>query len=472
MAWILVLIVVVFIHELGHFLVARWCGVTVSTFSIGFGREIAGFTDKHGTRWKFGWLPLGGYVKFMDDENAASVPSHDKLKEMSEAQRSGAFQLKPLWQRAAVVVAGPMANFLSAILMFAAAMYFAGSIVVPAEIKVKPLNPAILGGLKTGDLVTRVDGKPVASYKDLVAAIGLAPGREISLDIMREGAASTLKVTPDTQKILNDACHDESRGVMGIEPAGDSTPMSEGRATAAAVKVRPHYAAVQAGLLTGDVVTAIDGKPIKDFQELSATIARSAGKELTFAVARNGAPVSIKVMPDRQTVSDGFGGTDVRGIVGIEAGADRTKLPVTYASLPAALVAGVTQTWSIAATTLGAIPGMFQSRESAAKLGGLPTIIDISNQIAKCSPEALLPWIGLISVSIGLLNLFPIPLLDGGHLMYYAAEAVMGRPLSARTQEFGFRIGLALVSSLMVFALWNDRFRMLEWINRLLERFS
>ena len=472
MAWILVLIVVVFIHELGHFLVARWCGVTVSTFSIGFGREIAGFTDKHGTRWKFGWLPLGGYVKFMDDENAASVPSGEKLKEMSEAQRAGAFQLKPLWQRAAVVVAGPMANFLSAILMFAWATYFAGSIVVPAEIKVKPLNPAILGGLKTGDLVTKVDGKPVASFKELVAAIGLAPGREINLDIVRDGTANSLKVTPDTQKVMNDACHDENRGVIGIEPAGEAAPMSEGRAMPAAVKVKPHYVAVQAGLMTGDVVSAIDGKPIKDFGELSATIAKSAGKELTFVVARNGAPVTIKVTPERQTVSDGFGGTDVRGIVGIEAGADRSKLPVTYTSLPGSLVAGVTQTWSIAATTLGAIPDMFRHREAAAKLGGLPTIIDISNQIAKCSPSALLPWIGLISVSIGLLNLFPIPLLDGGHLMYYLAEAVMGRPLSSRTQELGFRIGLALVSSLMVLALWNDRYRMLEWINRLIERFS
>ena len=223
MAWIFVLVAVVFIHELGHFAVARWCGVNVSTFSIGFGREILGFTDKKGTRWKLGWIPLGGYVKFMDDENAASVPSKDKLARMSDAERAGSFQGKPLWQRAAVVAAGPMANFLSAILIFAGTAAILGTQVIPAQVKVKPLNPALLAGLQTGDTVTRVDGKAISDYRELALAIIQSPKRELTLDIARDGAAKVVKVTPQLQEFRNGACKIETRGIAGVEPAGDSS---------------------------------------------------------------------------------------------------------------------------------------------------------------------------------------------------------------------------------------------------------
>ena len=367
MAPIFVLIVVVFIHELGHFVVARWCGVNVSVFSIGFGREIAGFTDKKGTRWKFGWIPLGGYVKFMDDENAASAPSREKLEQMTEGQRAGAFQLKPLWQRAAVVAAGPVANFLSAIVMFAAVAYFMGTVTLPAQIEVlrdDPASPAITAGLKTGDVVTKVDGRAIT-----------------------------------------------------------------------------------------------------DFQTLSELIAKAPGQEMTFEVMREGAGLEIKIVPQQKTIEDGFGGKITRGIVGVRPGADRSKLPVKYPGPGAALLSGVDQTWTVVTSTLGYMNDVFHGKQSGDKIGGLPTIIDVSNQMAKYGVGPLVQLIGLLSVSIGLLNLFPIPLLDGGHLMYYAAEAVMGRPLSNQTQEFGFRIGLALVSSLMVFALWNDRFRILKWFS-------
>lgn len=364
MAPIIVLFVVVFIHELGHFLVARWCGVKVSAFSIGFGREIVGFTDAKGTRWKLGWIPLGGYVKFMDDENGASVPSRDKIATMTEADRAGAFHLKPLWQRAAVVAAGPAANFISAILIFAAVGYFAGSQVIPAQLDVLPDTPAAAAGLKSGDLVARVDGQP-----------------------------------------------------MG------------------------------------------------DFGELSRTIAKAPGRELTFDIVRDGSPQLVKVTPQQKTVSDGFGGTETRGIIGVRPGADRAKLPVHYPGVIEALRGGVEQTWLIITSTLGYIYDAVRGVQPGDKIGGLPTIIDVSNQVAKYGAGPLLSLIALISVSIGLINLFPIPLLDGGHLMYYAAEAVRGRPLSEQTQEIGFRIGLAIVSTLMVFALWNDRFRIAKWFS-------
>lgn len=457
MAWIFVLVVVVFIHELGHFLVARWCNVNVSVFSIGFGREIAGFTDSKGTRWKLGWIPLGGYVKFMDDENGASVPSRDKIATMTEAERSGSFHAKPIWQRAAVVAAGPLANFLSAILMFAGTAYFLGIMTIPASIKVRPLNPAIIAGLKSGDVVTKVDGKPVSDFKALFAEIEKAPGRELTLDITRDGKAAMVKLTPETQVI---GYGKPDRGLAGIEPAKGTEGAGPAR-----IDVRPDYAAVLAGLKTGDVVQRVDSQPITEFNQLSMAIAKSAGRELTFHVLRNGAPVAVKVTPQVQTVPDGFGGFDTRGIVGIEPGGDRSQIPVVYPSILGALLSGVEQTWQVITTTLGYFLDVARGHQSADKIGGIATVVDVSNKVATFGFLPLVQLIALLSVSIGLLNLFPIPLLDGGHLMYYAYEAIRGRPLSEQTQEFGFRIGLAVVSMLMVLALWNDRLRIIRWFS-------
>lgn len=457
MAWIFVLVVVVFIHELGHFLVARWCNVNVSTFSIGFGREIVGFTDSKGTRWKLGWIPLGGYVKFMDDENGASVPSRDKIATMSEEERSGSFHAKPIWQRAAVVAAGPLANFLSAILMFAGTAYFMGIVNVPAVIKVKPLNPAVVAGLQSGDVVTKVDGKPVSDYKALMTAIENAPGRELTLDITRDGKTASVKLTPEAQF---NGTGKPDRGAVGIDPAKGTNGAGPAR-----IDVRPNFAAVLAGFRTGDIVQKIGDQSITEFNQLSMTIAKSAGRELTFQVLRDGAPMEIKVTPQSLTMQDNFGGTDTRGIIGIEPGGDRSKLSIVYPSAPAALWSGVDQTWQIITTTLGYFLDVSRGQQSADKIGGIATVVDVSNKVATYGFGPLVQLIALLSVSIGLLNLFPIPLLDGGHLMYYAYEAIRGRPLSDETQELGFRIGLAVVSMLMVLALWNDRLRIMRWFS-------
>ena len=460
LAWIFVLIVVVFIHELGHFLVARWCNVSVSAFSIGFGREIFGYTDKKGTRWKLGWIPLGGYVKFMDDENGASVPSREKIATMSEAERSGAFHAKPLWQRAAVVAAGPMANFLSAILMFAGTAYFLGTMTIPAVIKVKPLNSAIIAGLKTDDVIVKVGGKSVSDFKALMAEIEQSPGRPLALDVLRDGKPLTVTLTPETQTLGNGK---PDRGTAGLDPV-KGTEQGPAR-----IIVRPDYAAVLAGLKTNDVVQRIDSQTITDFNQLSMAIAKSANRELSFAVLRDGAPVTVKVTPQVQTVPDGFGGFDTRGIVGIEPGGDRSKIPLVYPSIPGALVSGVEQTWQVISTTLGYFYDVVMQRQSAEKIGGIATVMDVSNKVATFGFGPLIQLIALLSVSIGLLNLFPIPLLDGGHLMFYAYEAITGRPLSEQTMERSFRFGLAVVASLMILAQWNDRGR---WYSKIMSLFS
>jgi regulator of sigma E protease len=369
--WIVVLLVVVFIHEYGHFAVARWCGVKVKSFSIGMGPEIVGLTDRQGTRWKIALLPIGGFVSFMDDANGASMPSRERIAQMTEAERAGSFHAKPLWQRAAIILAGPFANFISAILMLAAVAYIYGIQTMPAIVAVMPDNPAAIAGLKTGDTVVRIDGQPIADFGDLSRMIADAPGRALSFEVTRDGATRTLQITPE-----------------------------------------------------------------------------------------------------KRTVPDGFGGQLSRGIIGVKPGADRTKLPVVYPSVTGALVSGVDQTWNVITTTLSYVSKVLTGRESTDKIGGLPTVIDVSNQIATYGIAPLVHLIALLSVSIGLINLFPIPILDGGHLMYYAAEAIRGKPLSDETQEVGFRIGLAMVSMLMVLALYNDRLRMMNWWNNLVRYFS
>jgi regulator of sigma E protease len=365
LAFLFVLTVVVFIHELGHFLVARWCGVKIQAFSIGFGKEIFGFNDRHGTRWKFSWIPLGGYVKFVDDENAASVPSSDTLRDMSADERSGAFHSKPLWQRAAVVAAGPMANFLLAIVIFAC-MY---------------------------------------------AAFG------------------QVKMEPRVARVITNS------------PAAES------------------------GFKSGDLVKSINGREITDFSELQQYVGLSPGRLLTFIVERDGALKTLKVKPEFRFQNDRIAGRHERPVIGIQASPKVSKTTHENVGPIAAVGLGVDRTWNIITQTLSYIGDVFTLRQKADQVGGLLRIADASGKVAKLGPEYVVQFIAFISVSVGLINLFPIPLLDGGHLLFYAFEAVRGRPLSERSQEIGFRIGFALVIALMMFATWNDRGVVARWLD-------
>lgn len=362
--FLLVLTVVVFFHELGHFLVARWCGVKVKAFSIGFGREIWGFSDRHGTRWRLAWIPLGGYVKFMGDENAASVPSKDALHRMTPEERAGSFQGKPLWQRAAVVAAGPVANFLLSIAIFAT-------------------------------LFTLF-------------------------------------------------------GVTTMEPRVG--------------KIVPDSPAATAGFQPGDLVLSIDGRGIEDFGELQSIVSQSPGRTLTFAVDRAGSRLTLQAAPELREHDDRIAGKHKRAMIGIQGSGETSKVTHTRLSPVQAAALGAQKTWDIAVGTLAYIGDVMTGRQTAEQVGGVIRIADASGQVAKLGPEYVAQFIAVISVSIGLINLFPIPLLDGGHLLFYGIEALRRKPLSERTQEIGFRIGLAVVLMLLVFATWNDRLIVWRWL--------
>jgi regulator of sigma E protease len=354
--YIAVLTVVIFIHELGHFLVARWCGVKILTFSMGFGPELWHRFDKRGTRWRIAAIPLGGYVKFYGDENAASAPSHEALDKMRPAERKVSFSGQSVAKRSAIVAAGPIANFLLAIAIFAGTFYFLGRPVTEARVDgIQANSPAATAGFKPNDLIVSINGSSIESFSDMQRIV---------------------RISPDTQ--------------------------------------------------------------------------------LRFVVNRDGQDVTVLATPQLQERKDTFGQTHRIGVLGISrndaAGAVRHR---DY-SLPEALSAGVKETWFVVDRTFAYIGGVVSGRESADQLSGPIRIAQVSGQAAQLGFEVLLNLTAVLSVSIGLLNLFPIPLLDGGHLLYYAIEVLRGRPLSEKAQEFGFRIGIALVLSLMLFATWND----------------
>jgi regulator of sigma E protease len=354
--FIFVLSLVVFFHELGHFLVARLCGVRILVFSIGFGPELAGFNDRHGTRWKIAAIPLGGYVKFFGDENAASVPDETRLESMNEAERGQSFFFQPVRKRAAIVAAGPMANFLLAIVIFTAIFMIYGKQTMSA----------------------RVDA------------------------------------------------------------------------------VQPDSVAAAAGFQPGDVVVAINGQTIDNFADMQRIVSDSAGEPLNVAIERNGARLTLTATPALKEVKDNFGNVHRIGILGISRSMAPEDLKFQPVAPPQAVLMGLRETWFVVDRTLSYIGGVIIGREAADQLGGPIRIAQISGQVATIGFVALIHLAAVLSVSIGLLNLFPIPLLDGGHLLFYSIEALRGRPLSERAQEVGFRIGLAIVVMLMIFATFND----------------
>lgn len=359
--FVAVLTVLVFVHELGHYLVARWCGVAVETFSIGFGREIYGWNDSRGTRWRFSILPFGGYVKFAGDHGPASTPDR-----AAPADDPDNFHNKPLWQRAAVVVAGPAANFLFAIFIFAALFISLG----------QPQTPA------------RVD------------------------------------------------------------------------------TVLPDSAAALAGLQPGDLIVAADGETVDDFGDIRRIVAVNLDRELDLAVERDGEIVRFVLRPEVVEIDDGFGRASRVGRIGITAVAQSE-----YRSLGPLEAVGeaVERTWETTTATLSAVGDMFIGERSVQELRGPLGIAHLSGEVAQFGIVSLVNFAAFISISLGLINLFPIPMLDGGHLLFYAVEAVRGRPLGEATQEIGYRIGLGLVVGLMLLATMNDvvQFGLAEFVTGL-----
>jgi regulator of sigma E protease len=442
LAFLFVLGVVVFFHELGHFLVARWCGVTVTTFSIGFGRELWARVDRHGTRWRVAAIPLGGYVKFLDDVNAASQPSAAAPEDLPP----GSFHGKPVWQRALVVAAGPAANFLVAALIYSAVNATYGVSMITARVdEVVAGMPAEKVGIKPGDVITKIDNWSIETFEDVAKIVTASAGRSLEITVDRDGEKRTFAVMPDIREQPSDLGVTLRLGDIGITRV---LPARVGIVVA-------DSPAEKAGIMPGDTITAIDGKKIQSFEDVIGSVGPAAGRALTLTIDRKGSPLTLSVTPATIESKKPDGSPYNQGRIGVSP--DRPA-PVGV-SLAEAVRLGIRETYANIAQTLTGIADIFAGRQSADQVGGPILMAEVTARVVELGWEPLLRWTALISANIGLLNLLPIPLLDGGHLVFYAMEAIRRRPLSQRVQEIGFQIGIAVVLMMVVFVNLNDLLR-------------
>ena len=425
--FLLVLGVVVFVHEYGHYIVGRWCGIGAEVFSIGFGRKLFGWTDSRGTHWQVAALPLGGYVKFMGDLDPASAGRADETG-MTEAERAASFHNAALWKRTLTVAAGPFANFLLSILVFTALAFAIGkpsdSEAVIAEVSE---NAPTEIGFEAGDRVVSVAGTPVDSFTGVLDALRRADADRVPAVVERGNRRIEITVAhPDP-------------AVIGA--------------------VTPGMAAARAGMIAGDEIVEIENRAVRSFYDLQQVAAGLEHGATVDVTVRRGEQLRVFTLTpeiiDRphpetgEVVPQPTFGVRGRGVAGI--------LPPTEPIGPVEAVGrGVGQTWGIIEGTVTFLGDMIFANADTSQLGGPIRIAEISGDKAEEGTQAFIWLIATLSTSIGLLNLFPIPMLDGGHLMFYAAEALRGRPLGESWLQVGNAIGLALVLSLMVFATYND----------------
>lgn len=442
--WFLVLLTpLVFVHELGHYLVARWCRVRVDVFSIGFGPELIGWNAKSGTRWKICAIPLGGYIK-MFGENALEPNESGEVRELTPEEKSVSFEHKRLSQRAAVVFAGPAANYVFAIVVLAVLFMTFGQSYTPAVIAaVAPDSAAARAGIVPGDRVIGIDGDPLERYEDLAGRVALHPGTRLSIEIERDGQTMRLTVIPDPveMKMIDDTV--QTVGSLGV-----------GLVPPVVAEVIEDSAAQEAGFRAGDRILQIGDTPIGRFEELRKIVLAAPGKVLEFVIFRDGAELTLPVTPKPIEVETESGETQVIGQLGVAAEAPPTAIVRHGPAM--ALWQATKRSVEITEGTLTGLAQIATGVRDSKEMGGPIMIAQVSRKIAKRGVIDFIGMMVLFSITLGLINLFPIPVLDGGHLAFYALEAIRGRPLGERAQEYGFKIGLALVLSLMIFVMVND----------------
>jgi regulator of sigma E protease len=437
----------IFIHELGHFLVAKASGVGVERFSLGFGPRI--WSMRRGeTEYCLSIVPLGGYVKMTGEEAHGEELIHPEAAAPA-GDPSRSFAAKPLWVRALIVFAGPGMNFVLAALIFSVIFVVVGVQVYPTTVgRVLPDSAAAAAGLRTRDEVVAVDGQKIQHWGELEERVVQAEGRPLTLTVARGGEQRQVAVTPKRVPARTPFGEPSEAWSLGASPY---LPPVVG-------EVMPGMPAAEVGLLPQDRVVALNGQPVETWDELADGISKQPGQPATLTVERGGSRMEISVTPRAVTERDPLGQETQVGRIGISRATSQTFLrsdPLT------ALVKGVTRTWDVTVLTAVSIWKLVTGTIPASNIGGPLQISMVAGQQAQQGLVSYAFFVALISVNLAILNLLPVPMLDGGHLLFFAIEAVLGRPLSVRKREIAQQVGLALLMLLMVFALFNDLTRLL-----------
>lgn len=442
LALIVTLGILVTIHEFGHFWVARRCGVRVLRFSVGFGKPMFSWYDRRGTEFAVAAIPLGGYVKMLD-EREGPVP---------EDQRHEAFTSKPPSQRIAIAAAGPAANFLFAILAYWLLGVVGFTTLAPVVGDVQQDSVAARMGLSEGMEILEIDGHPVNSWREINMRLLERAGEHdaITFVVVDGNKREALTTELDGFRLSDESPNPVM--LFGLQPWRPKVPAVIG-------EIIEGGRAAAAGLQAGDQIVAINGKAVDDWFELVKLVQASPEKELTLSVSREGGQVLIPVTP---AIRDGQNG-ESSGYIG--AGVSQVNWPddmlrdVSYGPL-AAIPNAVSETWADTRLTFVAIHKMLTGLLSPTNLSGPITIARVAEASVSSGFEDFIRFLAYLSVSLGVLNLLPIPVLDGGHIVYYTIEAIRRKPLSEQVQALGLRIGMAMILTLMVFALYNDLMRL------------
>lgn len=425
-AFVVALSIIVAIHEYGHYIVGRWSGIHAEVFSLGFGPVLFSRVDRHGTKWQVAALPFGGYVKFLGDADAASGKDAAAIDALDVQERRRSMHGAPLWARAATVAAGPIFNFILSVLIFAAILLFSGQASdAPRVGEIRPM-PADMAVLEVGDEITAIDGMPVTTLAD-VFEIGrsLPPAATLSYDILREGDALTVDASFPLIPVIG--------------------------------SVTPRSAAMDAGLAEGDVIRTIDGAPVYAFNQLRDAVEAAQGAELALEVWREGEVLDIALAPRRMDLPSPEGGFETRWLIGVTGGLFFDP-EVERVGLGQAVTGGAATVGMVVRTSLSGLWHMITGAISSCNLQGPIGIAETSGAAASQGLDTFFWFVAVLSTAVGLLNLFPIPVLDGGHLLFHAFEAVAGRPPSDKALRVFMTVGLTLILGLMLFALTNDLF--------------
>ncbi len=434
-AFILVLSVLVFVHEWGHYIVAKMCGIKVETFSIGFGKEIAGFHDKKGTRWKISLIPLGGYVKLYGDVDPASAGHTENVKEgegirpMTEAEKQQAFFAKPVWKRALVVIAGPAINYVFAILILTLLFTFNGQPVTPSfGAAIIQGSSADQNGFLPHDEVLSIDGNKIYSFEDIRREMMIALDEEKHFEIKRDGKVLDIYARPE--KVIDEDRFGfkHSRGLLGLISPRNAIQM--------------------------DIIKAIDGVVYEDKDALRKALLAKMGQSFTITIPGAEKDQVLKIKPVLEYNADLENEALEEPYVLYISNVDANQ----YLQYPVHVSFGqaLQETWDITRGTVEALGQMIMGTRSATELGGIIRIGALAGDMAQQGVIALILFTALLSINLGLINLFPIPMLDGGHLMFYFFEAILRRPIPEQIQEYAFRAGFMFLVALMVFANLND----------------